>query len=61
MLADYEDERAWARKSLINIAKAGYFSSLDRTIEEYNRISGTCKQDGPLGTGQPDQTLEERE
>ena len=36
MLADYEDERAWARKSLINIAKAGYFSS-DRTIEEYNR------------------------
>lgn len=36
MLADYEDECAWARKSLINIAKAGYFSS-DRTIEEYNR------------------------
>lgn len=36
MLADYEDEAAWARKSLVNIAKAGYFSS-DRTIEEYNR------------------------
>ena len=35
MLEDYEDEKAWARKSLVNIAKAGYFSS-DRTIEEYN-------------------------
>jgi len=36
MLSDYEDSRAWAKKSLINIAKAGYFSS-DRTILEYNR------------------------
>lgn len=36
MLADYEDERSWARKSLVNMAKAGYFSS-DRTIEEYNK------------------------
>jgi len=36
VLADYEDERSWARKSLVNIAKAGYFSS-DRTIEEYNK------------------------
>ena len=36
MLADYEDDRSWARKSLVNIAKAGYFSS-DRTIEEYNK------------------------
>ena len=36
MLADYEDERSWARKSLVNIANAGYFS-LDRTIEEYNK------------------------
>ena len=33
---DYEDRRAWAKKMLVNIAKAGYFSS-DRTIEEYNR------------------------
>lgn len=33
---DYEDRKAWARKMLINISKAGYFSS-DRTIEEYNR------------------------
>lgn len=32
---DYEDRSAWGRKMLINIAKAGYFSS-DRTIEEYN-------------------------
>lgn len=36
MIADYEDEAAWSRKSLINIANAGFFSS-DRTIEEYNR------------------------
>ncbi len=36
MLADYEDERAWSRKALVNIAKAGFFSS-DRTIAEYNR------------------------
>ena len=36
MLADFEDEATWSRKSLINIAKAGYFSS-DRTIEGYNR------------------------
>ena len=36
MLADYEDEVAWAKKALTNIAMAGYFSS-DRTIEEYNR------------------------
>lgn len=36
MLADYEDETEWAKKMLINIAKAGYFSS-DRTIAEYNR------------------------
>lgn len=34
-LADYEDEKAWAKKSLVNIAMAGFFSS-DRTIEEYN-------------------------
>lgn len=35
-LSDYENRTAWARKMLINISKAGYFSS-DRTIEEYNR------------------------
>ena len=33
---DYTDREAWARKMLVNISKAGYFSS-DRTIEEYNR------------------------
>ena len=36
MLEDYEDEQAWAKKMLVNIAKAGFFSS-DRTIAEYNR------------------------
>ena len=35
-LKAYEDQREWAQKMLVNIAKAGYFSS-DRTIEEYNR------------------------
>ena len=34
--ADYEDRMAWAKKMLINTAKAGFFSS-DRTIAEYNR------------------------
>ncbi len=33
--ADYEDSRRWAQKMLVNIAKAGFFSS-DRTIEQYN-------------------------
>ena len=36
MLADYEDAGAWEKKMLVNIAKAGFFSS-DRTISEYNR------------------------
>ena len=35
-LRAYADQKAWAKKTLVNIAKAGYFSS-DRTIEEYNR------------------------
>lgn len=34
--ADYENRHDWAKKMLVNIAKAGYFSS-DKTIEEYNR------------------------
>ena len=33
--ADYEDRVAWAKKMLINISKAGFFSS-DRTIAQYN-------------------------
>ncbi|MCI9664832.1 MAG: glycogen/starch/alpha-glucan phosphorylase [Lachnospiraceae bacterium] len=36
MLADYEDRRKWKEMMLVNIAKAGFFSS-DRTIMEYNR------------------------
>ena len=36
--ADYEDRMAWAKKMLINISKAGFFSS-DRTM----RTSGICK------------------
>ena len=34
--SDYEDRTGWAKKMLVNISKAGFFSS-DRTIEEYNR------------------------
>ena len=33
--ADYEDKKAWAKKMLVNISKAGFFSS-DRTIKQYN-------------------------
>ncbi len=36
MFADYEDRKHWNQMSLVNIAKAGFFSS-DRTIAEYNR------------------------
>ncbi|EOS52714.1 glycogen/starch/alpha-glucan phosphorylase [Lachnospiraceae bacterium MD335] len=36
MFADYKDEEKWKRMMLVNIAKAGFFSS-DRTIAEYNR------------------------
>ena len=33
--ADYEDKKSWAKKMLVNISKAGFFSS-DRTIKQYN-------------------------
>ena len=32
---EYEDRKAWEKKMLVNIAKAGFFSS-DRTISQYN-------------------------
>ena len=35
MLAEYEDHTAWTQKTIVNIAKAGFFSS-DRTINQYN-------------------------
>ena len=35
MYADYADRMAWTKKTLINISKAGFFSS-DRTIAQYN-------------------------
>ena len=35
-LAAYADRKEWAKKMLVNTARAGFFSS-DRTIEEYNR------------------------
>jgi len=36
MFEDYKDEEKWEKMMLVNIAKAGFFSS-DRTIAEYNR------------------------
>ena len=36
MLKNYEDRAKWKKMMLVNIAKAGFFSS-DRTIEQYNR------------------------
>ena len=35
VLNDYADRKSWAKKMLVNIAKAGFFSS-DRTIAQYN-------------------------
>jgi len=35
-LTDYADQESWKKKMLVNIAKAGFFSS-DRTIEQYNQ------------------------
>ncbi len=35
MVADYRDREKWLKKSIINVAKSGYFAS-DRTITEYN-------------------------
>ena len=35
-LSAFEDREAWAKKMLVNIAKAGYFSS-DRSVAEYNQ------------------------
>ena len=35
-LEEFEDRLSWAKKMLVNIAKAGYFSS-DRSVAEYNR------------------------
>ena len=36
MYKDYENRTAWAKKMLVNTAKAGFFSS-DRTIAEYDK------------------------
>ena len=36
VFADYEDRRRWKKMMLVNIAKAGFFSS-DRTIAQYDR------------------------
>ena len=36
MFEDYKDEAKWKKMMLVNMAKAGFFSS-DRTIAEYNR------------------------
>ena len=35
IFADYEDRMAWAKKMLVNMSQAAFFSS-DRTIAQYN-------------------------
>ena len=35
LLEDYENRKSWAKKMLVNVAKAGFFSS-DRAIVQYN-------------------------
>ena len=35
-LKDYDERKTWAKKMLVNISKAGFFSS-DRTIADYNK------------------------
>ena len=37
ILGAYTDRLSWIRKAVLNTAAAGYFS-VDRTIDEYNRI-----------------------
>lgn len=39
MLEDYKDREKWKKMMLVNIAKAGFFSS-DRTIRNITGISG---------------------
>ena len=34
--AAYDNRKEWAKKMIVNISKAGFFSS-DRTIAQYNR------------------------
>ena len=36
VFADYEDRSSWAKKMLVNMGEAGFFSS-DRTIAQYNK------------------------
>lgn len=57
-LKAYEDRMAWAKKMLVNIAKAGYFSS-DRTIEEYNRDIWGLEKDVPVQEETVSETEEE--
>ncbi len=45
VIKDYEDKKEWNRKCLVNIAKAGFFSS-DRTILEYNKDIWKLKNRG---------------
>ncbi len=44
MFADFADRKKWRRMMLVNIAKAGFFSS-DRTIAEYNRDIWKLRED----------------
>jgi starch phosphorylase len=39
------DNESWMRKAIMNVAKAGFFSS-DRAVEEYNEIMWHLKKYG---------------
>ena len=54
MLADYEERDAWLDKVIVNIAKAGFFSS-DRTIEQYDKDIWHTKYQPSCIEGKQDQ------
>ncbi len=47
---EYRDRALWLRKSIVNIARSGIFSS-DRTIDEYAREIWSVKAVKPVGDG----------
>ena len=52
--AAYEDQDAWNKKVVYNIAKAGFFSS-DRTIEQYDKDIWHTKYQPSCIEGKQDQ------
>lgn len=42
--ADYENREEWAKKMLVNISKAGFFSSDQARFRNTMMKSGTCQK-----------------